>query len=524
MSLAKLNLYFQTLRFVKPTQLYHQLYYRLKNRFFKEKFLAKPEKIVQLNFKQGILCSNTYLGSNRFLFLNLEKTFVDIDWNFAEYGKLWTYNLNYFEFLNQEGISKEQGVNLIKDYVSQRRNLKDGMEPYPISLRGINWVKFLSEKEIIVEEIDNCLYQDYLRLAANLEYHLLANHLLENGFSLLFGAYYFKDESFYKKAVHILKNELDEQILNDGAHFELSPMYHQIMLHRVLDCIQLINLNLWKSDNLISFLESKASKMLSWLQSVTFRNGEIPMVNDSAFGIAPSTKLLVDHAKSLEIKPEKIILSDSGYRMLKNKKYELFIDIGNVGASYQPGHVHSDTFNFLLHVNNEPILIDTGISTYEKNDRRQLERSTASHNTVQIGNSEQTQVWGGFRVAKRAKIINLVENDCIEATHNGFKEFGIEHTRKFRANENQILIEDFISKDTMLDQKAYFHFHPSMKNIKIENSKIIISDNNLSISFNSTNLQIAIESYEYASGFNKTIQSKRIKVTFKSYLKTTISL
>ena len=33
------------------------------------------------------------------------------------------------------------------------------------------------------------------------------------------------------------------KILEDGSHFELSPMYHQIMLLRVLDCIQLIKLN-----------------------------------------------------------------------------------------------------------------------------------------------------------------------------------------------------------------------------------------------------------------------------------------
>ena len=64
----------------------------------------------------------------------------------------------------------------------------------------------------------------------NIEYHILGNHLLENGFSLFFGAYYFQDEKFYVKAKKILTDELDEQILEDGAHFELSSMYHQIML------------------------------------------------------------------------------------------------------------------------------------------------------------------------------------------------------------------------------------------------------------------------------------------------------
>ena len=40
--------------------------------------------------------------------------------------------------------------------------------------------------------INQTLYNHYQLLLNNLEYHLLGNHLLENAFSLLFGAYYFQ--------------------------------------------------------------------------------------------------------------------------------------------------------------------------------------------------------------------------------------------------------------------------------------------------------------------------------------------
>ena len=47
--------------------------------------------------------------------------------------------------------------------------------------------------------------------------------------------------------------------LNDGAHFELSPMYHKIILSRLLDCIQLIKLNyVWKKDDLLLLMVVKA--------------------------------------------------------------------------------------------------------------------------------------------------------------------------------------------------------------------------------------------------------------------------
>ena len=71
----------------------------------------------------------------------------------------------------------------------------------------------------------------------------MGNHLLENAFALLFSSYYFQNEKFYNKSTFLLKSQLNEQILKDGGHFELSPMYHQIVFHRLLDSIQLIKLN-----------------------------------------------------------------------------------------------------------------------------------------------------------------------------------------------------------------------------------------------------------------------------------------
>src|SRR5690606_32405858 len=171
----------------------------------------------------------------------------------------------------------------------------------------------------------------------------------------------------------------------------------------------LSRLNKWDEDDLLPFLIEKGIKMLEWLETVTYFNGNIPMVNDSTYGIAPSSKQLSSYAKLLGLQWDRSKLSDSGYRKFSNNKYELFIDVGNIGPAYQPGHAHSDTFNFELYVNKNPVIVDAGISTYEKNDLRQLQRSTVSHNTVKIGDNDQSQVWGGFRVGNRARIISIKE-------------------------------------------------------------------------------------------------------------------
>ena len=525
--MKKILLVYNTILYLKPIQVYYRLYYFLRNRFFtyNEK-KGKINDFYPIVWKNKINYENSYFDKeNLFIFLNISHVFSEnIDWNFNQFGKLWTYNLNYFDFLNQSKMTKEIGLNLILDYIKKDEILIDGKEPYPISLRGINWIKFLSGNQINNLVINKTLHNHYTLLFKNIEYHLLGNHLLENAFSLLFGAFYFQDEKLYYKSKKILIYELKEQILNDGGHFELSPMYHQIILFRVLDCIQLIKLNSWKNDELLNFLKVISSKMMSWLKEVTFENGDIPCVNDSTFNIAPSSEELFNYADQIGVLTKKIVLSDSGYRMFRNNKFELFVDVGNVGPTYQPGHAHSDTLSFILYVNNKPVFVDTGVSTYEKNYKRQTERETTAHNTVVINSQDQTQVWGGFRVAKRAKVKNLKQGvDFIEAEHDGYKNLGVNHLRRFSVDKFCVQILDTIVNNSNYNQTAYFHLHPSLKNLIINDHSIII-ENNITMIFTGTNVIIHKELYEYAEGFNKIKKAIVIKVTFKSNLETSIKL
>ena len=483
-------------------------------------------EIKPIIWKNGILNSNSFFGNNTFSFLNLEYQFeCEINWDFNDYGKLWTFNINYFDFLNQKSIAMEEGTGLIKDYIAQDKKLIDGKASYPISLRGINWVKFLSKHKIEDAQINQALYNDYQILYQNPEYHLLGNHLLENGFSLLFGAYYFQDEKLYNNSKDLLISELNEQVLKDGAHFELSPMYHQIILSRLLDGIQLIKLNSeWKKDDLLSFLEAKASLMILWLHNITYKNGNIPMLNDATFNIAPNSKKIFTYAKHLGINSQDIPLSDSGYRKINSNNYELLIDVGNVGPSYQPGHAHSDTFNFELMKRGIPIFVDTGISTYEKNVNRQEQRSTHSHNTVKIGSKDQTQVWGGFRVAKRSKITHLIEKpNLIEASHDGYLSDGYKHTRSFLWGEKYLILKDKINRSTSNNAKAYFHLHSSVTKPLVGGNNVILESSGVSIEFERAS-NISIEEYQLSAGFNKTNLAYKIVVLFDQTLKTKISL
>lgn len=518
---------FNTIKYLRPIQFYYRAFYLLRKKVRKTLGTvysrSVPSKSIVLRL-QGLPIVNDIKQGDVFTFLNISHRFDrNIDWNYAGYGKLWTYNLTYFDYLNQKDISDHEGLRLIYDFIERLDGVSDGMEPYPISLRGINWIKFLNRRNIRVQSIDDHLYAQYLILFDNLEYHLLGNHLLENGFSLLFGAYYFQDEMFYARATEILDVELEEQVLKDGGHFELSPMYHQIILSRVLDCIDLLSNNHWKEDELLENLYGKANKMLAWLHNMTFQNGDIPLFNDSAKGIAPTSFELSEYADLLDIKVDDIRLSDSGYRIRKTSSYEMIVDVGNIGPDYIPGHAHSDTFNFELHYHGNPYIVDTGISTYEKNQRRAIERSTASHNTVELAELDQSEVWGGFRVARRAFVTELKEGEDdlhVCAVHNGYKSrLDALHQRSFKYDKNRIVIKDQVISDNVIQAVSRIHFHPDII-VEEKGETIRCADLTIKIS----NGTYKIKHYQYAPKFNTLLDAKMVEITFNDNLEIEILL
>jgi Heparinase II/III-like protein/Heparinase II/III N-terminus len=522
-------LYFHTIIHLRPKQIYYQIFYRIRTKLrqifgFNYLLFIKAQS-YSIQLKPSIPSNQSYFSEqNRFKFLNQSQTFLihQINWNDEKtYGKLWAYNLNYFDFLNQENITKEDGLALIHTYIQEAQKLKTGFEPYPMSLRGINWIKFLSKYQIQDSRIDAFLMAQYVRLVDNLEYRLMANHLLENAFSLLIGAYYFKYDHFLDLATKIFQKELPEQILADGGHFERSPMYHQIMLYKILDCLNLIQNNkVFEEDSLRNTLENYAQKMLNFLQNVTFRNGDIPLVNDAAKNIAPITKQLLEYANQLNIRPQKNILSESGYRKFENKAVELFIDAGNIAPDYQLAHAHCDTLSFILYVHEKPFIVDMGTSTYENNEIRQSERSTAAHNTVQIGDFEQSEMWSSFRVGRRAKAKIWSENrEGIVASHNGYEHLGLTHKRMFVLGNQQIIIQDEILGKTKYSQKAYLHFHPDVE-VKVIKNRI---DTRLAnITFEGL-VELKESNYFFCEEFNERKSAIMLTLLFKEKLTTKIS-
>lgn len=478
-------------------------------------------KGVAVNLGKGVSVQTSF-DHNKFSFLNQSVKFSDkIDWEYADKGTLWVNHLNYFDYLLQDDLSKQTGSELMFSLIDHLPKSSVALRPYSISVRGINWIKFISKHGILSKTLDRYLFCQYRVLLDNVAYDRLGHHLLENGFSLLFGAYYFKGFELFSEAKIILTKELYEQVLPDGGHFQLSPMYHQLMLLGILDCVNLMKNNqVFEDETLKDLLEASAERMLGWLDKMTYSNGEVPCLNDSTYGVSPTTKELVAYGKRLGVRSRSVVLKESGYRVFRKGKMEGVIDVGNIGPDYQTMHAHCDTFNFELMYEQQPLVVDTGISTFISNNIREVERSTFSHNTVRYKNINQSEVHDSFKVGSRAKVtLEIDQVDHVVASHDGYKKYGVIHQREFKILEHQLLIRDVISSaaDELGKVSSFLHFHPRCVVHEVKSNSVLVDK--WEVIFEGQ-IDIKVLDYNYALGFNKTEKAKMLQVSFERVLDT----
>lgn len=382
--MGKVLLILRTLRYVKPIQILNRIWRK------RLSFLRQPQPPPPAS----------PLGD--FQFLNTKGN--PNGWNDPRFEKLWLYNLHYFDYLNKEVEVEGRGGQWKDSIVSRwiKENPKgwgNGWEPYPISLRVVNWIKWLRREQGTGngEQVRKSLCEQVGWLYPRLEYHLLANHLLANAKALVFAGKFLGNEKWYKKGMAIYNKELPEQTCADGVNFERSPMYHSIILEDLLDCFELTQEPIFRE---------YASRMLGALAALCGPDGLISKFNDSTEGIAKSPGYLAAFAMRLGVKPTQFKLDYpavdlSGFIRQEAGQWTLLAKCGDIGPSYQPGHAHADTFTFELWKGRRKVISDTGCSTYVPGPVRSYERSTAAHNTVVIDGKNSSEVWSAHRVGRR---------------------------------------------------------------------------------------------------------------------------
>ncbi|RYG24179.1 alginate lyase family protein [bacterium] len=482
MTAEKIKLLLHTVRYLKPTQ----VTYRVVRKFKKERPEPGPPPPLRTSNGQVVAWPEraaSMLSPTRFRFLNVELERANPgDWLEGGPEKLWLLNLHYFDDLNAEGADERTKWHdaLVKRWIAENPPATGiGWQAYPASLRIANWVKWhLRGHELSPLAIESLAVQARY-LVRTIEWETMGNHVFANGKGLFFAGLFFGGEEgdrWLSLGLKLLKQELEEEILADGGHYERSPMYHSIVLEDVLD---LINLRRAYPDAIPAEYRAfadgwsdLAQRMRVWLNVMLHPDGRISFFNDAAFGIAIEPPGLHAYAERLGLAPVAQAkegmthLKESGFVRVQFGNTVGLFDVGEIGPSYIPGHSHADTLTFELSVRGKRLVVNSGTSVYKQFPARQQQRSTAAHNTVVVDGQDSSEVWGAFRVARRAYPLDVQvkqEGDAwvVKAAHDGYRRLPgrVTHRRTWRFDPNGIDIVDQL-EGTPNEAVGYLHFAP----------------------------------------------------------------
>jgi hypothetical protein len=425
--------------------------------------------------------------AGRFTFLNHTEELRSIEWTRRYVSHLWNYNLQYFDFARDLAWAyRDAGdAEYAKTFerlalswiVGATKRTSDAWEPYAVAVRVVNWsVALLMLRDVLpaeaVQRIGASIHAQLDHLSRRLEWHLLGNHLQKDLSALFVGSLLFDDADAMRwraQSAALLWAEVVSQVNVDGGHVERSPMYHAIALADYLEAIDLANAS---HVEVPESARTLVASMAAALAPMVRDDGSLHLFHDSANGIAPdvawidrmSTRVVgarVGQADGAWALPE---TGFAGY-VARSTGERFVMDVGAPGPAHQPGHSHCSLLSFELDLLGAPLIVDAGVAGYDGHPLREYDRSTRAHNTVSIDGAEQSEVWGTFRMARQATMLDVTiggERDMpdFRAAYRPFHGQHLTHERRVtRTRELSWTISDIVRGDA-ITARSYLHFHP----------------------------------------------------------------
>ncbi len=384
--------------------------------------------------------------------------------------------------------------------IGRGRYLRGAWTPWAVSLRIVRWLRYLAwrrrdgpDEASFDRAIRREIYRNALFLERHVEWDVDGNHLVENGTGLLAAGLAFDVGGWTETGTSILTTAAREQFLDDGCHYERSPMYHAAVLTRYLTAVDLLSRY---GRPVPGRLETTAADAADFLAYLRPPDGEIPLLNDAVHGEAPPLESCLRYARAVGLAPTPPAsgttaaltadgagdtrraahreptegdgtgddgctrsdppghagtVGESGYCWLRTDAGSMLVDGGPVGPPHLPGHSHSDTLGVLLWIDGRQVVTDTGTYGYTAGPRRNYARGVRSHNTVQLGDAEPIPLGGRYLMGPRPEPRSRVRRRCSVTLFEGrydarpLAAAPYTHHRALYAGDDWWLIDDTVT-------------------------------------------------------------------------------
>lgn len=410
-------------------------------------------------------------------------------------------------------------------------------EAYSVSERIVNGILFYNCcSEYLEEKIRDKFVSTVKEHAQFLKNHLeyrgrknTNNHFLNNARALYFAGQFLKNEELSESGRLIFINELPTMLTSAGFLREESSHYHFLLTRSVLE--------VWwaaretKDFDFANKIKSFAVKMIKrchfFLMEDAAGNFTMPLVGDVSPDFppdwlisAPFSKIAADLLKEDNVFfSERINGSNNWSQLFGNTLFvpaskhpvqefyeadgwlRLNMDKATVFWPLKPDgtinhHGHNDLNSFCFYYQGEPILIDQGRYSYEKNLLGRYGRTAKAHNSLLIDGHEQYFLdWHGL-MPKWALF------DLVKITHEktdrslllSIRTSHFSRTFRFKFDPNECVIDDDFTGRGRHSVASFFHASPNVKIAQLNDRRISIKsinhEFNLFISADEANIEI----------------------------------
>jgi uncharacterized heparinase superfamily protein len=443
--------------------------------------------LTRVSMRAGARVRAEATRRHEFAFLGTCRRLQSIDWGEEYENLLWTYHLHYFDYARDLAHAYRETSDdrylqtfktLVLDWISRCSPRSAGWQPYPTSLRIVNWVySLLLLGDSLPAEVRASIARSVALQAAwlhrRLEHHLGANHLQVNYKALAIAGLYFEGRQarrWRKSGFAGTWRAVTRQVLADGAHYERSPMYHAIALGDFLELVAFADA---VGEAVPEEARTRVRAMVRAFGVLSRPDGTLHLFNDAANGIAPGRSELERMANAvlgadMGTPVGRVALPDAGYWgwIDDEQGIRLVLDCGEPGPTHQPAHAHCDLLSFELDLGGRPVVVDSGVSGYGGDPLRDYVRSTRAHNTVQVGRREQSEVWAVFRMGRPARVTGARVDEHGQFRFTGAYELhdgSAAHERTFDWDGSRLRVEDRVARAEGEAVRSFIHLHPDLE-------------------------------------------------------------
>ena len=373
--------------------------------------------------------------------------------------------------------------------------------------------------EVALKDLLKLFDQHGAHIQRNLEFSHIAtsNHYLADVAGLLWIGLMLPElaaaEGWREFGLRELLQEMDKQVLADGADYEASTGYHRLKLELFLYSLVLCHIN---GIDIAEKYWTKLRVMVEYVRAYLRPDGRAPLIGDSDSGqVLPIVRRRADdHAYVLALgaavfqepgfkvrdsgAPEELlwILGTQGVRdyetlpaggipssqafskvgtyILGKDDLYLLLNASDSGVSGRGSHGHNDALSVEVSACGTAFIVDPGSFVYTADlSERHLFRSTAYHSTVQVDGAEQNSIEEAapFVIGNEARprVISWKPGaaaDLVVAEHYGYQRLSqlVTHRRTVRFNKADRfwLIEDELTGEGTHECAFRFHIAPGL--------------------------------------------------------------